>query len=53
VAFALVLAIGCGGHNQGGGQPRLANPDDPKVKDQKPVEAGGVPKGAGGKANPF
>jgi len=53
LAFALALVAGCGSQNAGGGQPKLANPEDPKVKDQRPVGVGGAPKGAGGQANPF
>jgi hypothetical protein len=53
VALALTLALGCGGQNTAGNQPKLANPDDPKVKDLAPIPVGGGPKGAGGKANPF
>jgi hypothetical protein len=53
LALALVLALGCGGRSSSGNQPRLANPDDPKVKDLAPVPVGGGPQGAAGKANPF
>ena len=40
--FALSLAAGCGGQTAGGG-PRLANPNDPKVKDLAPVPVGVAP----------
>ena len=44
-AFALFTASGCGGDKNGpSGQPKLANPDDPKVKGMSPASpgAGGV-----------
>jgi hypothetical protein len=53
VLFALTLAVGCGNQAGGGGQPRLANPNDPKVKDLAPTPIGGGPKGNAGEAKPF
>jgi hypothetical protein len=51
LAFALTLASGCNSQSEGGsGQPKLANPNDPKVKDLAPVQVQG---GGGNKANPF
>jgi hypothetical protein len=42
VALALALIAGCGGtSSDGGGGPRLDNPNDPKVKDLKPKTPGG------------
>ena len=52
LAFALTMTVGCA-QNQGGAQPKLANPDDPKIKVLAPVPVGGGPKGAGNKANPI
>jgi hypothetical protein len=52
LAAALALAVGCSGQSGGGGQPRLANPDDSRVKNLQPAGVG-APGGAGGaKPNP-
>jgi len=48
LAFALLSAAGCGGDKNGpSGQPKLANPDDPKIKGMSPATpgtGGGAPK---------
>jgi hypothetical protein len=49
VSVALLLpAVGCKKAGSGDGQPRLANPDDPRVKGLEPARVGG----GGGSANP-
>jgi len=49
LVVALALVVGCGGQTGGGGGPKLANPDDPKVKDLAPAGVGGA---GGGQAKP-
>jgi hypothetical protein len=39
--FALLLLVGCGGQGSDGGGPRIANPNDPKAKELKPMIPGG------------
>jgi hypothetical protein len=51
LAAALLLVTGCGQGGGGGGGPKLANPDDPKVKDLK-VQTPGGPLG-GKKGGPI
>jgi hypothetical protein len=47
VVAALTLAAGCGGQSGSGGQPKLANPNDSRIKDAGPAGVGG-PAGGGG-----
>jgi hypothetical protein len=52
-AFLGAIAVtGCGGSDGGGADPKLANPDTPKLQKQTPSTGGSPASGAGQQGAP-